>query len=243
MVNNWFSKPSIILFYHRVASIENDPNLLSVNPENFEKQLLYLKDHFKIISLKELAKRISSKKIVKGLVAITFDDGYVDNLTNALPILEKLQVPATIFVTAGKIGSSEPFYWDEKMNKNDQGRALTRDELRRLAKNSLIEIGAHTITHPHLSSLPFKIQKHEIEESKKILEVILDKPVISFSYPFGRKEDFNSDTVRIIKEAGFEIACSTIEGRITNDSTLLSVPRRVVRNWDMSVFKKYLKTL
>lgn len=243
MISNCFFKPTVIFFYHRVAKVVCDPHKLSVSPENFENQLLYLRDNFKIIRLSELVQILKNKKIIHGLAVITFDDGYVDNFTNALPILEKLQIPATIFVTAGKVGSNEPFYWDEKTDKKDQGRALTENELRELAKNSLIEIGAHTMTHPHLATLPPEKQKYEIEGSKKMLENILGKPVTSFAYPFGGREEFTQDTIRILESAGFQIACTTIKGKIRNTSLLLTIPRRIIRNWDIPNFKKYIKNL
>src|SRR3989344_6199457 len=120
-LKNWFLKPSFILFYHRIAEVSDDPHLLSVSPKRFEDQLKYLQNNFKIISLKEFAQNFKNEKIIRNSIVITFDDGYVDNLINALPILKKLQIPATVFVTAGKINSNEPFYWDENTDKRDQG--------------------------------------------------------------------------------------------------------------------------
>lgn len=242
-IKNWFLKPTVIFYYHRVAEVDDDPHLLSVSPDNFEKQLLYLKKHFKIIELRELARNLKDGKMVNGSAVITLDDGYVDNFINALPILQKLHIPATIFITSGKVSSNDPFYWDEKTDKKDQGRALTENELRELAKSPLIEIGAHTMTHPHLSALPTEKQKYEIEESKKILENILGKSVTSFSYPFGQAEDFNDETLAIIKKAGFQTACTTMPDLIKKNSSLLTLPRRIVRDWDMSYFKNYIKNL
>jgi peptidoglycan/xylan/chitin deacetylase (PgdA/CDA1 family) len=243
MIRNSFFRPTVIFFYHRVEKVNDDPHLLSVDPKNFEKQLLYLQDNFKIIRLMELVKNLKDGKLIRGSAVITFDDGYVDNLTNALPILEKLKIPATVFVTAGKIGSSGPFYWDEKTNKKDQGRAMTMAELKEFAKNPLIEIGAHTMTHPNLATLTVEKQRYEIAESKKILENIIGTSITSFSYPFGGRGDFNDETMKMAEQAGFNVACATIIGNVKNSSSLFAVPRRIVRNWDISTFRNYIKSL
>ncbi len=242
-LRNFFLKPTVVLFYHRVAKVNDDPHLLSVSPENFEKQLTYLRNNFKILRLKELVHDLQSKRLTRGSIVITFDDGYVDNFVNALPILEKLQIPVTVFITAGKIGSSEPFYWDKNTDKRDQGRAMTIEELKNIVKSPLVEIGAHTMTHPHLATLATEKQRYEIEESKKILENILGTPITSFSYPFGGREDFNDETMKIVKQAGFNVACATIMGNVKNNSPLFAMPRRIVRNWDISTFKNYIKSL
>ncbi len=103
----------LVLIYHRVLDLKNDPQLLCVTPENFEKQIIWLKENFKIISLSELVKKIKEKKLDDKYIAITFDDGYFDNLYYAKPILEKHKVPATIFVSTGLIGKNQEFWWDE----------------------------------------------------------------------------------------------------------------------------------
>ncbi|HEX2866162.1 MAG TPA: FkbM family methyltransferase [Ignavibacteriales bacterium] len=107
-----FTETVNVLLYHRVALDPLDTQLLSVSPKNFEEQIKFLKDNFKIVHLRNLIDEIKNKALVPNTIAITFDDGYLDNFTNALPILEKFKVPATIFVTAGMAGSKEEFWWD-----------------------------------------------------------------------------------------------------------------------------------
>lgn len=234
---NWLIKPPFILYYHRIDNVKHDPHLLSVTPENFEKQLLYLKNNFNIISLKELVSDIKDKKTKRRSVVITFDDGYADNLYKALPILEKLKIPATIFVISGKVNSMEPFYWDEQTDKIDRGRSLTKQELITLSQNPLIEIGAHTMNHPHLSTLSIMEQEYEISDSKKKLEDLLNKPITLFSYPFGGAEDFNNKTIEILKKTGLECSCTTIRGSIKNNTSTFLLPRKIVRNWNIKDFK------
>ena len=240
---NRFKKPSIIFYYHRIAEVKDDPCLLSVSLENFEKQLLYLKENYKIVSLRKLVAGLRMGKVDPGLVVITFDDGYADNYTNALPIIEKLKVPATFFVVAGKIGATQPFYWDKKTDMKDQGRAITRDELINMVKSPFVEIGAHTMTHPRLSELTKKEQQYEVEECRRQLGYICKKPVTFFSYPFGRLSDFTCETIDLVKAAGYEAACSTVEKTISKRASLYILPRRIVRNWNIAEFTNYIKNL
>jgi peptidoglycan/xylan/chitin deacetylase (PgdA/CDA1 family) len=102
-----------ILMYHRVASPPFDPWGLCVSPERFREQLEALKHHRRVLSMDNLVAALESGDVPPGSVALTFDDGYADNAEVAKPLLEALQVPATMFLTSGLIGSERPFWWDE----------------------------------------------------------------------------------------------------------------------------------
>ena len=108
-----------ILLYHSICDFKKEGFLyyrkvISSSPKNFEKQIRYLEKKFHIISLSEYTKMIKNKgKIPRNSVIITFDDGYKNNYTNAYPILSKYKVPATIFLTSGKIGTLKSFWWDQ----------------------------------------------------------------------------------------------------------------------------------
>jgi len=107
-----FQNRALVLMYHRIYSPLTDPWNLSVSPENFEAQLKFLTEHYLIVSTHELTRQINSGKIKNGSVALTFDDGYLDNFTTAKPLLEKYSVPATFFITDSYLGG-QPFWWDE----------------------------------------------------------------------------------------------------------------------------------
>jgi len=232
---------AIILLYHRVAESENDIHRLSVGPKNFEYQLNYLSKKFKIISLERLVNDLKTNKLRRDSIAITFDDGYADNLYNALPILEKYKVPATIFITTGKIGDTTPFFWEMNLPEKYRGRCVNQDELKQLASSPLIEIGAHTVNHPKLSKISMGEQNKEISESKSNLEDLLGKPVWSFAYPFGGKGAFDKDTVDLVKKEGFNYACSNIHRKVNKNSSPYSLPRFVVRNWDAKEMEQEIK--
>lgn len=98
----------LTLYYHRVNNLENDYNLLCVSPIKFRQQMMYLKSNYQIVRFEEDWKLLDCDA-----VAITFDDGYLDNLHYALPILEELEIPATIFVSTGTINQDKELWWDE----------------------------------------------------------------------------------------------------------------------------------
>jgi peptidoglycan/xylan/chitin deacetylase (PgdA/CDA1 family) len=100
--------------YHRITDIVDEQG---VNRDVFEQQMDYIRTNMNPVSLSEIAECLSlGKPIPPKAVAITFDDGYEDNYTNAYPVLKKYEIPATIFLTAGYIGTSKVFWWD-KLNE------------------------------------------------------------------------------------------------------------------------------
>ncbi|EPR37191.1 polysaccharide deacetylase [Desulfovibrio sp. X2] len=106
------SQAPLILVYHRVAEPGVDNQLLCVSPANFDAQLAVLARTRRPVPLMELLDEARSGRLVPGSVAVTFDDGYADNYLNALPLLEKHSIPATVFVTTGRVGTAEGFWGD-----------------------------------------------------------------------------------------------------------------------------------
>jgi peptidoglycan/xylan/chitin deacetylase (PgdA/CDA1 family) len=120
-------------------------------------------------------------------------------------------------------------------------RTLSADELETLANNKLVEIGSHGATHLVLGVQPSEVQHKEINESKQQLESILNRPVTSFSYPYGGPNDVNSHTVDLVKKAGFKLACANIAGVVTSGCDPFWLPRFLVRNWNGREFANRLK--
>lgn len=105
---------ALILLYHRVAEPATDPQLLSVAQERFARQMACLARHYEVVSLQELVRRIGRNAAAgPRLAAVTFDDGYADNLSNAKSILESCKVPATVFVSTGFLENRSECWWDE----------------------------------------------------------------------------------------------------------------------------------
>ena len=104
---------AVILMYHRIASPPYDPWGLCVSPERFREQVAALLEHRTPLALDDLVEALESGAVPPRAVALTFDDGYADNVDAAKPILEAMRVPATMFLTTGLIGSGKQFWWDE----------------------------------------------------------------------------------------------------------------------------------
>jgi peptidoglycan/xylan/chitin deacetylase (PgdA/CDA1 family) len=115
--------------------------------------------------------------------------------------------------------------WAGIESKPPTHRLLTQKECLELARGEQIEIGAHTIHHPSLASLPYDLQCAEILESKQDLEELLSQPVNSFSYPFGKQQNYTPDTVAIVQEAGFSAACCNESGVVNADADPFLLPR------------------
>lgn len=103
----------VILMYHRVADVLSDPWQLAVSPKNFEEQMKVLQKYGNCMELKEMAKKLEKGKQLEKAIAITFDDGYADNYLNAKPLLEKYNIPATIFVSSSFLGKDTEYWWDD----------------------------------------------------------------------------------------------------------------------------------
>jgi peptidoglycan/xylan/chitin deacetylase (PgdA/CDA1 family) len=106
-------RKGLILLYHRVAQPRRDPQLLAVAPDRFEMHLAMLRQQTNVMRLSEMVERAAAgKALPRRAVAITFDDGYTDNMRVAEPILARAQIPATLFVATGYVETGRPYWWD-----------------------------------------------------------------------------------------------------------------------------------
>jgi peptidoglycan/xylan/chitin deacetylase (PgdA/CDA1 family) len=119
-------------------------------------------------------------------------------------------------------------------------QVMSAEDVGALAKDGLVEIGAHTVNHPRLAALPLDEQRQEIVGSKVQLEAILGGPVRSFSYPFGGTDDYSAETVRLVSEAGFNCACANSPGVVTQGTGRFELPRFLVRDWSGEEFARRL---
>ena len=112
-VRNRVVQGAAILLYHRIAELPTDPQLLCVTPRHFEEHLEILRKEYSPVGLWELSQGYQQGSLPQRAVVVTFDDGYFDNFANAKPLLERYDIPATVFVTTGYIGPQREFWWDE----------------------------------------------------------------------------------------------------------------------------------
>jgi peptidoglycan/xylan/chitin deacetylase (PgdA/CDA1 family) len=191
-----------ILLYHAIRDDDSFPALsrTNVSPARFEEQLACLRRHFHVRALDAVTGGRSSRS--RRSVAVTFDDGYEDNYTEAYPRLKKQGIPVTFFLTVSMI---------EKDWEFPQGSypGLSWEQLGEMQEDPLIGFGSHGLNHTSLIKLSREEAAVEIVASKVILEEKLSHPIDLFSYPHGR---FNSEIAGLVREAGYRAAYSVVSG-------------------------------
>ena len=218
-------------------------------PEGFEAVIRHLHSKgYKFISINELYDQLKRRDIKGKLAYVSLDDGWQGNL-KLIPIIEKYNVPITIFIAvkpiiegnywwefvAKKIGYSkmqdfknlphDEFESQLKQTKTEIGAldrsAMTMNELKEVAKHPLVSIQSHTVNHPILTKLPDGLLDFELKESKKQLEAITDKEVFAFSYPNGSLTDREINATK----KHYKIAFSTEQNNIHISDDIFSLPR------------------
>ncbi len=196
--------PVAILFYHRIA--DSHLNDWSMQVRNFIVQLDWLQKHFDIVTLEEAQRRIVSQYNDRPTVAITFDDGYAENVKNAIPELLRRNLPATYFVSTNFMRTGEPFPHDLARGVPLEPNSI--DDLRDFAAAG-IELGAHTKSHANLGAIDDEeTLRDEIIGSAQQLEQWCRVPIRYFSFPYGLPQNTSQKAVDIIREAGFAGFCT-----------------------------------
>lgn len=213
--------------YH---SVSDNGWFFSVSPEEFERQIRYLRKKTHPVRLEDVANFVANKKSLPSrAVAVTFDDGYLDFKENALPILRKYGIPATLFVCAGEI------------NPKDLGSDLplmTAEEIAKLSRDPLVTIGSHGLTHGKLTRLSPEMAKNEIGQSRVLLEKATGKPIDFFAYPKG---SFNSLIMDYTEKAGYGAAFTAIQRLVDRNCAIYGIPRvQIDRSTSFLEFKAKL---
>ncbi len=199
-------RPGIrILMYHRVDRLPGYDQL-TVSPGRFDEHMAYLARHCRVIGLAEAVAELRAGGPSRPAVVVTFDDGYRDNLAHALPVLRRYRIPATIFVTTDFCDQHRrhPRYGD-----GDGRLHLDWQEVRELARDPLIAIGSHTLTHPYLPRTLESQAREEIIASRDRIARETGSPVDFFCYPSG---DFGMREVALANEAGYSAAVTVAPG-------------------------------
>ncbi len=206
-----------ILMYHYVNGDKS--NTLNVSRENFSRQMKFLKDSsYSVISLDELVRRIKKGEgFIPKTVVITFDDGMEDNYLNAFPVLAKYDMPASMFLITGYIGTKEGY--------------LKWDQVRLMMENG-IDFGGHTRNDVYLPAVE---ETHRLWEEvagcKKDIELETGRSVKYFCYPIG---GFNEKVKLAVQKAGYEGACTTNRGFDRCNRDVYELNRVKVTNSDMT---------
>jgi len=206
------SKSLFVLGRHRTAPL----CLNNVSPASFEWQMRFLKDNgYQVITLDDYVEgNRQGKKFNHKTVVITFDDGYVDNYTNAFPVLKKYHFPATIFLISDFVSrNSNVLTWEEIKEMDHDG----------------ISFESHTRRHAYLPKQTPEQLKDEIITSKHDIEAHLGKPVYYMAYPCG---GFNEKIKAVVALAGYKAALTTNRGTDRYDIDLYELSRIHINNWD-----------
>lgn len=225
--------PIPILVYHQIA--EAPPKGapfrgLYVSPAAFARQMALLKLlGYKGLSMTDLQPYLRGEKAGK-VVGITFDDGYLNNLSHAMPVLQKHGFTSTCYVVDGLLGQTN--LWDEGIGIA-QTPLMTAEQLLQWQGGGQ-EVGAHTKEHVDLLATPELAAWKQIANSKTALQALLNKPVNHFCYPYGK---FDKRHEVMAKQAKYETATTTVRRRVHSATNLLTLPRvPVMRSTSLPVF-------
>jgi peptidoglycan/xylan/chitin deacetylase (PgdA/CDA1 family) len=222
-----------VLFYHKIGKPSPDARVRGgfTPPRRFFKQMSYLKNEgFVFYTASELIEYFQQRGEFppKG-IALTFDDGWKDNYTNAFPVLEQLGIKATIFIIPSSIGQ----IFSGATAEGEQPHAhLSADEIREMAQHG-IEFGSHTMNHRLLNKLMPSEIRSEVEDAKREIENLLQKPCLTFAYPAGF---YSEQARRIVEQAGHIAAFSTTYGP-TDRVDLFALNRTEVLRRDRFLFQ------
>ena len=198
-----------ILMYHMIAHHKPRArfNKLRVEPIEFDKQIKWLTENgWQFVFLSELEETSTGKR-----VALTFDDGYRDNLIAADPVLKKYGGKATLFLTVDRHDQD----WSSKKNEKHSDMELMLEpklldeDIRQMLDSGRWEIGSHGISHENLLTAPIDTKRSEILESKTQLEGQFSTVVTSFAYPFGF---YQENDVHLVRESNYRFGLTTDQG-------------------------------
>jgi peptidoglycan/xylan/chitin deacetylase (PgdA/CDA1 family) len=224
-----------VLLYHSISENlfgKSHPySHINTSPNVFQQQIRWLRQAgYRTIDLADLMRGLEDGADLSHAVVITFDDGYQDFLTDAMPVLKQFGFTATVFLATGRI--------QQDSMRFEGVDYLTWQDVRELHKEG-ITFGSHTVTHPDLRCLGPEQIEYELAYSKEVIEQKLGVPVTSFSYPFAFPEE-DADFTRLLldelENQGFENGVTTILGRAGLRHNRFFLPRLPVNSWDDESF-------
>jgi peptidoglycan/xylan/chitin deacetylase (PgdA/CDA1 family) len=219
---------ALVVSFHRVHDNADASDGLTVSRKTFERYCRFFQRRFRVVSLPELVRKLESGRTPNRELVITFDDGYRDNFENAMPVLEKLSLPASFFVITQWIGTDIVPFWDQQ--RGTRYPWMTWDEVRSLHRKGF-DIGAHTRTHVDLGKVSAAVAQEEIVGSRLDLERELAAPVESFAYPYGRRDNITHAAREIVKAAEFRCCCSGFGGELSRGTGPFHLLRTPISPW------------
>ncbi|NMC60331.1 MAG: polysaccharide deacetylase family protein [Candidatus Methanofastidiosa archaeon] len=214
---------SVVIYYHSV----NPNHPLGMHPTLFREHMNWLKSNCQIIRLSEIKTSKAMKANGKPTVSITFDDGYEDNYEFAFPILEELEIPATIFFAPKYAGLVPP----DIANVYRGLRFFGWEQAREMAK-PVISIQSHSFSHCNLGEVPLRQAEEELRVSKTLIEEKLYQEVFAFAYPWGQKGYISESVSEVAIRLGYRMGFTTIWGKVTDRNNSMLLPRIEISSTD-----------
>jgi peptidoglycan/xylan/chitin deacetylase (PgdA/CDA1 family) len=192
----------------------------------FRAQMAYLaRFRYRVLSLQDAyAGLFTGAPLPARSVVLTFDDGYDNFRTHALPVLQEHGFPATVFAVADRVGGEADWLTEFV---GPRPRLMDAAALRDLP--ATVEVGSHALTHPRLSRIPPPGMVREVRESRERLEGILGRPVRHFCYPYG---DHDRAVVEAVRDAGYLTALTCVRGAANTADDPWTIPRKAVSYGD-----------
>jgi peptidoglycan/xylan/chitin deacetylase (PgdA/CDA1 family) len=190
----------LILCYHNVVATGDCVDALGLHQsrKRFERQMGWLVAHYDVVPLRELVDRLTRGASLRSVAAVTFDDGYTGVFEHAIPILDALGIPATVFIVADAAGSNAPFWWDGSAVHRPADWQRIRDAL-----GPRIDLGAHSVNHPSLPSLTDAELQHEVVTSRATIHSATGTWPQFFAYPYGH---WNAHVRDVVQSVGYRAA-------------------------------------
>jgi peptidoglycan/xylan/chitin deacetylase (PgdA/CDA1 family) len=189
----------LVLMYHSISPYDEDPYEVTMTPRRFEQQMRWLRRRgLRGVSMAQLLGALAEGR-GRGLGGLTFDDGYQDFVTNAMPVLARYGFGATAFVLAGRLGGENA--WSRP---GPHKALLTADQVREMARTG-VEIGSHGLEHVSLLKADDARLNAETWRSRGILQELLGQQIRGFCYPYGHVD---ARVVQAVRAAGYDYACA-----------------------------------
>jgi peptidoglycan/xylan/chitin deacetylase (PgdA/CDA1 family) len=212
VVNYWHGLTGqqrlIILLYHRVSDEFRDS--VTIGIERFDQHMAYISKHYTVVSLKQVVEGNIPRSSFKPVLAVSFDDGYLDNFENAAPILMKHQVPCTFFISTEKIRDNKPFDHDLRalgfgLNNMNWSQVQTMHRWG-------FQFGSHTRNHVNLAEISDELALQELQGSLNDIRTQLGQQEVFIAFPYGRKQHITKARIDMMKSLGYGACFSAYGG-------------------------------
>jgi peptidoglycan/xylan/chitin deacetylase (PgdA/CDA1 family) len=203
-----FRNAAVVVMLHRVRETDGSDGL-TIDVATFRRYCQFFRDYFQVLPLADVVGGLERRALPDRALAITFDDGYLDNFENAAPVLHDLGLPATFFVVTQWIETEVVPWWDAA--RGFRFPWMTWHHVRTLSRLGF-EIGAHTRTHVDLGTVGAAVADEEIRGARAELQDRLGTAVESFAYPYGGRRHVTAEARSAVKAAGFRCCCSGFGG-------------------------------